>query len=149
MLFKDQSESIIFLDYINGKHLNIKNSIEREVDGTLRFLDCTVTKKDKKFFTSVYRKHTLSGLGKRYFAFCAFRFKMNPMKTLLCRAYNVSANYQFLHREFDFFFSVPYFGFQPDRLPNELSGLHSELVPNYDFAIIQVNRNKFGSFFNF
>ena len=73
-----------------------------DFDGTVSFLDCTVTKKDNKLVTSVYRKPTFSGLGISYYSFCASRFKIIAIKTLLCRAYNVSANYHFLHREFDF-----------------------------------------------
>ena len=52
--------------------------------------------------TSVYRKPTFSGLAISSFSICAYRFKNNAIKTLLCRAYNVSANYQLLHREFEF-----------------------------------------------
>ena len=58
LLFQDQSESSLFSDYINGKYPNIKYSIEREVNGTLGFLDCTVTKKGNKLVTPVYRKPT-------------------------------------------------------------------------------------------
>ena len=86
----------------NGKHHIIKFSIEREVDSTLNFLDCTVTKKDNKFVTSVYRKPLFSGLSISYFSFCASSFKIYAIKTLLCRDNNVSANYKLLYREFEF-----------------------------------------------
>ena len=86
LLLKDQTGSTLFLDYINGKHHNIKFSIESGIEGTLSFLDCTVTKKKNKFVTSVYRKPTFSGLGISYFSFCVIRSKINAIKTLLCRA---------------------------------------------------------------
>ena len=92
----------LLLDYLNGKQPNIKFSIEREVGDSLSFLDCTVTKKDNKFVTTVYRKPTFSVLGISYFSFCASRFKINAIETLLCRAYIISANYQLLHRELEF-----------------------------------------------
>ena len=106
LLFKEQYDSTLFLDYINGKHPNTKLSIEGEVDGTLSFLDCTVTKTNKKIVTSVYRKPTFSWLGISYFSLCASRFKINVIKTLLYGAYNVSTNYQLLHREFDFLIQI-------------------------------------------
>ena len=46
-----------------------------------------------------------------------------------------------------FYVSIPNFFSQSDRLVNELSAWLFNIVPQYDFVLIQVNRNKIGSFF--
>ena len=52
--------------------------------------------------TSVYRKPTFSGLGSSFFSYQCYIFKINAIKTLLFRAYNISSNYFKLHSEFEF-----------------------------------------------
>ena len=175
--------------YFNGRHSNINFTIEHEVDGRLSFLDCSVQRCRNKFTSSVYRKPTFPGLGISFFSFCSFRFEINSIKTLLFRAYNLSANYHLMHLEFDFlrnffvsngfplnlvesqiskflskrfsdttsltnakpnfYISIPYFGSQSEKLSRELSRLLSKYIPHYNFIIIQVNRHKIGSLFNY
>ena len=49
----------------------------------------------------------------------------------------------------NFYISNPYFGSQSDKLSRELSCLLSKYIPHYNFIIIQVNRHKIGSLFNY
>ena len=92
----------MFLDYLNQKHDNIKYAMECKDGDSLAFLDTTVNRKDNKFVTSVYRKPTFTGLGMSYYSYCCDMFKINAIKTLLFRAYNISSNYSLMHKEFDF-----------------------------------------------
>ena len=91
-----------FLDYVNVKHPNINFTVENEKQGTLSFLDINISRSNNKFVTSVFRKDTFTGLGLSYFSFCCNRFKINAIKTLIHRAYNISSNYLLLHQEFEF-----------------------------------------------
>ena len=102
ILFKDSSHAPKFLDYLNSKHQNMKFTMETENNHQLPFLDCLVTRSDNQFSTSVYRKSTFTGLGISYFSYCTQRFKLNSIKTLLHRAFEVSSNFHNLHIEFDF-----------------------------------------------
>ena len=61
-----------------------------------------VTRNNNKFETSTYRKETFSGLGTSYFSFTPFIYKLNCLKTLIYRGYNVSSNFFSMHSEFEF-----------------------------------------------
>ena len=93
LLFRHKQHATLFLNYLNDKHPNIKFTIEHEQDNKLSFLDVLVTRSDNNFITSVYRKPTFTGLGMSFFSFCSFNFKLNSVKTLLHRAYNISSTY--------------------------------------------------------
>ena len=51
------------------------------------------------FQTSVFRKPSFTGLGLSFFSFCPYIFKINPLKTLLHRAYHLSSNYSLFNDE--------------------------------------------------
>ena len=102
VLFRDQSHANLFLNYINNQHNNISFTMEVEADGTLPFLDVTITKSCNSFNTSVYRKPSNSNLTISYFSFCSFNFKLNSIKSLLSRAYGICSNYDLLNREFEY-----------------------------------------------
>jgi hypothetical protein len=105
LLFRDPSHAPLFLDYLNSKHPSIKFSLEIENSNSLSFLDSKITKFDNTFSSSVFRKATFTGLGLSYFSFCSFKFKINAIKTLLNRAYNVCSSFKDLHLEFTFLLS--------------------------------------------
>ena len=63
LLFKEPSDVNLFLEYINGKHPNIKFTMDQEKDRKLPFLDVLITRENNKFKTSVYRKETFTELG--------------------------------------------------------------------------------------
>ena len=102
VLFRDHSHANLFLNYINNQHNNISFTMEVEADGTLPFLDVTITKSCNSFNTSVYRKPSNSNLTISYVSFCSFNFKLNSIKSLLSRAYGICSNYDLLNREFEY-----------------------------------------------
>ena len=69
VLFKDQSHSKLFLDYLISKHNNINFTVETESSTSLSFLDVNISRSNNKFTTSVYRKPTFAGLGISFFQF--------------------------------------------------------------------------------
>ena len=102
VLFRHPSHAPLFLDYINSKHANIHFTMEKEQNFILPFLDVSVHRSNNSFQTSVFRKTTFSGLGMSYFSFCCKIFKLNSVKTLIHRAFNICSNYHNLHLEFSF-----------------------------------------------
>ena len=103
ILFRNPSQATKFFDYMNLMHPNIKFTCENENNGSLNFLDVTVTRdNENKFDTSVYRKPTFTGLGTSYFSHCPYNFKLNGILTLINRAYNICSNFTNLHRELYF-----------------------------------------------
>ena len=68
---------LLFKRQIKSKH----NSMKIETNNKLSFLDCTVTRLNNDFKTSVYRKYTFTGLGISYFRFCPKLLKINNVKT--------------------------------------------------------------------
>ena len=62
-LFDKKEDSSLFLDYLNKQHPSIKFTDEREINGSLPFLDINIHKGvGGKFETSVYHKSSYSGL---------------------------------------------------------------------------------------
>ena len=102
LLFRDPSHVNLFLQYVNNKHPNIKFTCENEINGTISFLDIKISRLDNKFTTSVYRKSSFTGLGMNFFSFCTPQFKINSIRTLIFRAFNICSNFQNIHNEFEF-----------------------------------------------
>ena len=105
LVFDHPSHVQLFLDYLNSKHPNIKFTKEMEVDSKLSFLDILVTRNENHFITSVYRKPTFTGLGMNFLSFSPKLFKINSMKTLINRAYNICSDYVSFDIELKFLYN--------------------------------------------
>ena len=88
---EDQAEA--FYEYVNNKHRNISFTREDEQNGSLNFLDLTITHQNGTFRTKTYRKPTHTGLGTNYTSFIAHVFKLSSIRTLLHRAYTTSTSW--------------------------------------------------------
>ena len=102
VVFKQESHAHLFFQYINAQHPNISFTAEHEHNNKISFLDVLITKENGRFATSVYRKPTFSGLGMSFFSFCAFRFKLNAIQSLISRAYGICSSYSNFHSELNF-----------------------------------------------
>ncbi|XP_069970997.1 uncharacterized protein [Penaeus vannamei] len=102
LLFKHPSHVNLFLDYLNSKHPSIKFTCEIQKDNQLPFLDTIVTNNNGNFHTSIYRKPTFTGLGLHFLSFTPYIYKINSVKTLITRAYNVCSNWAAFHIEMSF-----------------------------------------------
>jgi hypothetical protein len=121
LLFRSKSNVDQFFNYMNNQHPCIRFTKEVESNNRISFLDVCVTRHNHSFLTSVHRKPTFTGLGLSFFSFCTKRFKINCIKTLLHRAYNICSNYSLLHKEFQFlrnFFICN--GFLPNLFDSQL-----------------------------
>ena len=68
----------------------------------LSFLDVTVIRNNNSFETSVFRKKTFTGLGSHYLSIEPMLYKINAVKTLIFRAYNLSSSYLSFNNEISF-----------------------------------------------
>ena len=116
MLFKDTKHIDMFLGYVNSKHSNIKFTKDIEEDMKLSFLDVTVTRKNDRFETSVFRKKTFTGLGSHYLSIEPILYKINTVRTMLFRAYNLSSSYLNFNNEINFLKNY----FQDNGFPDDM-----------------------------
>ena len=102
LVFRKREHVNMFLDYMNSQHDNITFTCEMERDDSLPFLDVMITKTNGSIKTSVYRKRTFTGSGLNWFSFLPDIYKLNSIKTLLNRAYDICSSYIFFHEEVEF-----------------------------------------------
>ena len=102
LLFTNEQHAHMFLQYFNNQHVNITFTLECETNNALSFLDVKVSRENNKFITSVIRKEIFTEQGTSFFSFCFHNFKLNSIKTLVHRAYNIISNYFLFHLELDF-----------------------------------------------
>ena len=62
VLFKSKGHLKRFVNYINAKHKHIKLNFETEDSNSFSFLDVKITRKNKRFVTSIFHKATFSGV---------------------------------------------------------------------------------------
>ena len=102
LIFNKAEDIPLFLDFLNSQHNKINFTHEIEVNGSLSFLDVMLTKKQNKIEVDIYRKPTFTGQGLNWFSFCPTIYKINSIKTLLYRAYDLTSSYLNFHREINF-----------------------------------------------
>ena len=102
VLFKNHNQAKLFLDYLNSKHPNIKFTIETETNKTLPFLDTLITRTNNVFSSSTYRKPTFTGLGLNFLSCTPMLYKINTIKALIYRAYNLNSTFTLFHKEITF-----------------------------------------------
>ena len=102
LLFSDPEQIPKFLAYLNSRHTNIKFTVELENNNSLPFLDILLLRDNNHISTSVFRKATFTGLGTSYLSFIPEQFKINSIKTLLFRGYNVCSDWFSFHKEIEF-----------------------------------------------
>ena len=101
-LFEEKSNSNSFFSYPNSKHPRINFTIEPEKDDRLPFFDVIVRRHGNSFSNSVFRKPTFTGLGTSFFSHSCQTFKVNGIKTLLHRAFNVCSTALSFQKEVSF-----------------------------------------------
>ena len=102
LLFKDPSHVNLFLNYLNSKHPNIKFTCEIEQNNKLSFLDSTIHFHNNQFSTNTYRKPSHTGLGLNFLSHIPRIYKINSIKTLINRAFNICSNWSYFHEEMIF-----------------------------------------------
>ena len=84
-IFHNEEDAMLFFDYLNSRHRNIKFTFEKEENGKLPFLDVLLSKSSDTYTTSVYHKETYIGLLMSYLSFCPHSYKTGLIRTLTDR----------------------------------------------------------------
>jgi hypothetical protein len=77
------------LNLINTKHVNIKFTIEHEVNNQLPFLDTCVTRCVNKYSTKVYHKKTFTGTYLNWTSLTARSYKVGLIRCLINRIWQI------------------------------------------------------------
>ena len=85
VLFKSNEHVKLFVNYMNSKHKNIKFTFETEDSNNFSFLNAKMTRKNKRFVTSILREATFSGVYINYDSFILETYKIGLVHTLLFR----------------------------------------------------------------
>ena len=91
-VFENESESNSFFDYLNKRHPNIKFTKENNEKGQLPFLDILISN-SPTLSTTIYRKHTYTGLLLNFKSFTPFQYKTRLIQTLLDRTYKICSSW--------------------------------------------------------
>ena len=93
-LFHTESDALLFFDFINSRHPNIRFTMEAESDKKLPFLDIYVDNTGPMVVTRVFRKKTFTGLLTCFFSFASFSYKIGLVKTLVDRTLKICNTWQ-------------------------------------------------------
>ena len=92
VLFRSQEHLIKFRDYFNKCHPN----------RNFTFLDVEVSHDGNTFVTSVYRKHTFSGVCTHFDSFLPSTYKIGMIYTLVFRYFRICSDWNKFHKEIIF-----------------------------------------------
>ena len=98
-LFHSEHEALLFFNYINSRHPNIRFTMEKEIDHKIPFLDVLINNETHFPVTSVYRKKTFTGLLTNYFSFTSHSYKLGLIRTLVDRAYQINNTWLGFHED--------------------------------------------------
>ena len=102
VLFQSPHHLEKFNEYLNTKHANIKFTSEKEVNGSLPFLDVLILRNKKGFTTAVYHKPTFSGVYSNFNSFIADEYKHGLIFTLLFRIFSIVSDFSKFHEEVNY-----------------------------------------------
>ena len=106
VLFKSKEHVKLFVNYMNSKHKNIKFTFETEDSKNFLFLDVKITRKNKRFVTSIFRKAIFSGVYTNYDSFVLETYKIGLVHTLLFRFFKICSSMENVHIEVEFLRSI-------------------------------------------
>ena len=90
-LFNNEQDALLFFNFLNSQHNNIKFTMDKESNKMLAFLDVYINNKDpSNLLMSVYRKKTFTGLLTNFYSFTSYSYKIGLIRTLVDRAYKIN-----------------------------------------------------------
>ena len=98
-LFHSENQALLFFNYINSRHPNIRFTMGKEIDHKIPFLDVLINNDTHFPVTSVYRKKTFKGLLTNYFSFTSRSYKLGLIRTLVDKAYKINNTWLGFHED--------------------------------------------------
>ena len=95
-----------FSEYLNTKHANIKFTNEKDLNGSLPFLDVLISRNNKGFTTAVYHKPTFSGVYSNFNSFIADDYQHGLIFALLFRIFSIVLDFSKFHEEVNYLKNV-------------------------------------------
>ena len=94
IILKDSRDVNPFFNFLNSLHRNIKfTKEEEELDNEFfPFLDIKICRDGSKFLTKTYYKPTFTGVYTNWYSFTPRKYKINLVKCLFFRAWNICSN---------------------------------------------------------
>ena len=102
VLFQSPHHLEKFNEYLNTKHANVKFTSEKEVNGSLLFLDLLISRNKECFTTTVYHKPTFSGVYSNFNSFIADEYKHGLIFTLLFWIFSIVSDFSKFHEEVNY-----------------------------------------------
>ena len=100
-IMPDTTSAATFLQVLNNCHSSVKFTMETENNGMLPFLGMQLLNRAPQIETKVYIKPTNTGLLLHYQSHFDMRYKRGLLKTMLDRAYRLSACWSYFSEECD------------------------------------------------
>ena len=91
--FDKEQDSLIFKKFLNKRHLDIKFTIEKQINHPIAFLDTFILGIDNQNGTlQTYHKSTYTGLLLNFKSFTSFSYKISLIKCLIDRSFKICNN---------------------------------------------------------
>ena len=131
VLFRSRHHLEKFNEYLNTKHANIKLTCEKEVKGSLPFLDVLISQNKEGFTTTVYHKPTFSGVYSSFNSFIADEYKHGFIFTLLFRIFSIVSDFSKFHEEINYLKDV----LKKNYFPTNLVDKYIKIFLNKQFSL--------------
>ena len=88
--FDNEQDSLNFLNFLHNKHPKIKFTIEKQINGSITFLDVFISGINNQNLTlQTYHKSTYTGLLLNFKNFTSFSCKISLIKCLIDRLFKI------------------------------------------------------------
>ena len=95
-------DSIIFYNFLNNRHPNIKFTIEKQINHYISFLDVLKSGTNNQNPTlQTYHKSSYTGLLSNFENFTSFLYKISLIKCLIDRSFKICNNWNFSHNDIE------------------------------------------------
>ena len=100
--FKNEQDSLNFLNRLNNKHPNIKFMIKKQVNHSIAFLDVFISCIDNQNLTlQTCCKSSYTGPLLNYKSFTLFSYKTSLIKCLIDRSFKICNNWNSFHNDIE------------------------------------------------
>ena len=92
-VFDNEQDSLNFLDLLNKRHLNIKFTVEKQINHSIAFLDEFISDVNNQNLTlQTYHKLTETGLLLSFKRFISFSYEISLIKCLIDTSFKICNN---------------------------------------------------------
>ena len=101
-VFDNDQDSLIFLNFFNNRHPNIKFMIENLINYSIVFLDVFISGISNQNVTvQTYHKATYAGLLLNFKSFTSILYKISLIKCLIDRSFKICNNWNSFHNDIE------------------------------------------------